>query len=103
MKDAEENMGDIELRDARLAKADYLCKLGAPLADLTYRPASNMTGTAPCDVTITSLHTPAWRLLRPLLALRLACFGASAWAVWAAVVAAVTLSKICLQAIERRQ
>ena len=23
-------MGDIELRDARLAKADYLCKLGAP-------------------------------------------------------------------------
>ena len=32
MKDAEENMGDIELRDARLAKADYLCKLGAPHA-----------------------------------------------------------------------
>jgi len=31
MKDAEENMGDIELRDARLAKADYFCKLGAPL------------------------------------------------------------------------
>ena len=29
IKDAEENMGDIELRDARLAKADYLCKLGA--------------------------------------------------------------------------
>ena len=27
--DAEENMGDIEIRDARLAKADYLCKLGA--------------------------------------------------------------------------
>lgn len=26
--DAEENMGDIETRDARLAKADYLCKLG---------------------------------------------------------------------------
>jgi len=34
MKDAEENMGDIELRDARLAKADYLCKLGVPLAGL---------------------------------------------------------------------
>ena len=30
IKDAEENMGDIEVRDARLAKADYLCKLGAP-------------------------------------------------------------------------
>ena len=29
IKDAEENMGDIEIRDARLAKADYLCKLGA--------------------------------------------------------------------------
>lgn len=27
--DAEENMGDIETRDARLAKADYLCKLGS--------------------------------------------------------------------------
>ena len=29
--DAEENMGDIEIRDARLAKADHLCKLGALL------------------------------------------------------------------------
>ena len=29
IKDAEENMGDIESRDALLAKADYLCKLGA--------------------------------------------------------------------------
>ena len=30
--DAEENMGDIESRDALLAKADYLCKLGADAA-----------------------------------------------------------------------
>ena len=29
IKDAEENLGDIEVRDAFLAKADYLYKIGA--------------------------------------------------------------------------
>lgn len=29
IKDAEENLGDIEVRDAYLAKADYLYKIGA--------------------------------------------------------------------------
>lgn len=28
IKDAEENLGDIEVRDAYLAKADYLYKIG---------------------------------------------------------------------------
>ena len=28
IKDADENLGDIEVRDACQAKADYLCKLG---------------------------------------------------------------------------
>lgn len=29
IKDAEENLGDVEVRDAFLAKADYLCQIGA--------------------------------------------------------------------------
>lgn len=29
IKDAEENLGDIEVRDASLAKADHLCQIGA--------------------------------------------------------------------------
>ena len=29
IKDAEENLGDIEVREAYLAKADYLYKIGA--------------------------------------------------------------------------
>lgn len=28
VKDAEENLGDVEVREARAAKADYLCKIG---------------------------------------------------------------------------
>ena len=28
--DAEENLGDIEVRDACLARADYLCSIGVP-------------------------------------------------------------------------
>ena len=28
IKDAEENLGDVEVREARAAKADYLCKIG---------------------------------------------------------------------------
>ena len=28
VKDAEENLGDVEVRDACLAKADYLCQIG---------------------------------------------------------------------------
>ena len=30
VKDAEENLGDIEVRDAHLAKAEYLYKIGTP-------------------------------------------------------------------------
>ena len=33
IKDAEENLGDIEVRDAFLAKADYLYKIGAHSSD----------------------------------------------------------------------
>ena len=33
IKDAEENLGDIEVRDAFLAKADYLYKIGAQSSD----------------------------------------------------------------------
>jgi 26S proteasome regulatory subunit N7 len=28
IKDAEANLGDVEVREARAAKADYLCKIG---------------------------------------------------------------------------
>ena len=31
MTDAEENLGDIEVRDAFLARADFLCRIGARL------------------------------------------------------------------------
>ncbi len=30
IKDAEENLGDVEVRDARVAKANYLSKIGEP-------------------------------------------------------------------------
>jgi 26S proteasome regulatory subunit N7 len=30
IKDAEQNLGDVEVREARAAKADYLCKIGEP-------------------------------------------------------------------------
>lgn len=35
IKDAEENLGDIEVRDAYLAKADYLYKIGESLRTCT--------------------------------------------------------------------
>ncbi len=33
IRDAEENLGDIEVRDAFLAKADYLYKIGMPCSN----------------------------------------------------------------------
>jgi 26S proteasome regulatory subunit N7 len=38
IKDAEENLGDIEVRDAFLAKADYLYKIGADSALVCRQP-----------------------------------------------------------------
>ena len=38
IKDAEENLGDIEVRDAFLAKADYLYKIGAHGAHVCRQP-----------------------------------------------------------------
>lgn len=35
IKDAEENLGDIEVRDAYLAKADYLYKIGVSFQTCT--------------------------------------------------------------------
>ena len=31
-KDAQENLGDVEVRDALAAKAEHLCRIGAPAA-----------------------------------------------------------------------
>ena len=31
LQDAEENLGDIEVRNACLAKADFLCSIGEPM------------------------------------------------------------------------
>lgn len=35
IKDAEENLGDVEVRDAWAAKAEYLCKIGMSSLTLT--------------------------------------------------------------------
>jgi hypothetical protein len=45
IKDAEENLGDVEVRDAWAAKAEYLCKIGEPPSSTN--PLSRKLGMRP--------------------------------------------------------
>ena len=41
-KDAAENLGDVEVRDALAAKAEHLCRIGAPLLCASFRGFGSM-------------------------------------------------------------
>ena len=43
VKDAQENLGDVEVRDALAAKAEHLCRIGAPARPAADRPSEACT------------------------------------------------------------